>query len=731
MPRRRLSFQSQLESADCGATCLAIVLDYFGKFAPTSEIQDLTDTGRDGVSVLGLVRAAEHFKLSARAVKADADVLRRLPIGTILFWDHSHFVVFEKSSRSFLTVVDPARGRLRVRWEDASSSYSGVAILVEPSETFQKGRRQRHRGVVRHLRPLLTQRSTLRRTLITSLMIRVFALSLPLLTAVVVDRVVPASDRPLLTIVAGSLGFALLFHFLSSWLRARMLLELRTRVDLHTTMGFVEHLLALPYSFHLRRSTGDLVTRLRSNSVVREVLTTGTLATAFDSVFASLYLVLLWRVSGSLAALALLLAALQVLVIVAARRSIQTLTSQALQAEAQAQGYAVQMLEGIETLKATGTEGTAVDEFGGLFREELKATVSQGRLKALVDSLTTTVALGSPLVVLTYTTVQVLDGSMSLGIALASNALAQGLFAPIASIVATGLTLLGLRSYLDRLNDVFDARIEQSGRSVCAAPTFAGRVEADDVTFAYSKSAPPVVRGASLLVQPGQSLALVGRSGSGKTTLASLLVGLYEPDAGAVRHDGHELSDLDLRTVRRQVAIVTQDPYLFGISIRDNISFGEPDMPLDAIREAARLACIEEDIQSFPMGYATVLSEGGSSLSGGQRQRLALARALARRPAVLVLDEATSQLDAVTEAEVHANLRTLSCTTIVVAHRLSTVVSADKILMMEAGTIVEEGTHVELLRRGGSYAALVASQLGPPVEAARLAMEVAGRAPDA
>jgi ABC-type bacteriocin/lantibiotic exporter with double-glycine peptidase domain len=261
---------------------------------------------------------------------------------------------------------------------------------------------------------------------------------------------------------------------------------------------------------------------------------------------------------------------------------------------------------------------------------------------------------------------------------------------------------------------------EQPEEAPRAGP-LAGRIELEEVSFRYGPLAPWVLRDISLRIQPGQFVGIVGASGSGKSTLAHLLVGLYPPGSGQVLHDGRALAGLDLRSVREQVGVVTQRPHLFAGSIRGNIALIDPELPLEQVVEAARLAHIHADIEAMPMSYETLLSDGGASLSGGQRQRVALARALVRRPAILLLDEATSELDTVSERAVQDNLAKLGCTRIVIAHRLSTVVNADVILVMKDGQLVEQGTHDELLERGGVYAELVNAQLSTrPVAPLRL-----------
>jgi ABC-type bacteriocin/lantibiotic exporter with double-glycine peptidase domain len=260
---------------------------------------------------------------------------------------------------------------------------------------------------------------------------------------------------------------------------------------------------------------------------------------------------------------------------------------------------------------------------------------------------------------------------------------------------------------MERINDVLDTPREQEGETVAPARQLTGHVQADAVSFAYGSLAPLVVRDVSLEVMPGQHVGIAGRSGSGKSTLAHLLLGFYSPSSGRIRFDGTELTELEVRSLRRQLGIVTQRPYLFGSSIRENIALADPQIPLEAVVEAAKLACIHDEIMAMPMGYDTLLLDAGASLSGGQQQRIALARAVVHRPAILLLDEATSDLDTVTEQSILEHLDSLGCTIIVIAHRMSTIRNADIILVMDRGEVVERGTHDELVALSGAYRQLV------------------------
>jgi ABC-type bacteriocin/lantibiotic exporter with double-glycine peptidase domain len=308
----------------------------------------------------------------------------------------------------------------------------------------------------------------------------------------------------------------------------------------------------------------------------------------------------------------------------------------------------------------------------------------------------------------------VLAGKMSLGEMLALDALAVGFLMPLSKLVDTALQLELMGRYIERLNDVLDTAAEQERLGTRRHHHLSGNVALDRVSFRYGPLAPYVVKNVTLEVHPGQFVAIVGRSGAGKTTLAHLLIGLYRPTSGKILFDGVDFGELDMRSVRQQLGIVTQSHHLFGATIRDNIALSDPSLPMSAIIEAAKLADIHDDIVAMPLGYNSVLVDRGASISGGQRQRLALARALVRKPSILLLDEATSALDAVSEAKIHRALSELRCTRIVIAHRLSTVRRANLIVVMEHGEIVEAGTHEELLAAGGIYTELVATQSSGP-----------------
>jgi len=708
---RRIRYVPQTAAADCGAACLAMTLGWHGKTVALEEVRKVTGLGRQGLDANTLIRAAEHFGLRGRGVQIQQpEDLALLEPGSILHWGFFHFVVFERARGGGAWILDPGSGRRFVRREELDRTLTGVALTFEPGPELEPGGEKRPL-LRRYLRRVQRHHASLGPILLISLLIQVSSLAVPVLTGQVVDHVIPHGDRQLFwVLMAGAAAFSL-FSLAVNLIRARLLLALRTRLDAQLSSDFLEHLVRLPFAFFQQRSAGDLLMRLASNSTIREILTSSVLSGALDGLMVVSYLALLLVADPRLGLLAAGLAAIRVAILVAAVRQRRRLTTETLEAQAATQSYQVQLVAGIEALKACGAERRAVDSWSRLFTRELNTSLERGRLDALVNSALSALGLASPIAILLFGAARVMAGDLTLGSMLAIAALAGGFLAPLSALVGNAAQFQLLGSYMERLDDVLSTPAEPDGREWPEPAELQGRVALETVSFRYGPLVPLALDSVSFEAAPGQLVAVAGASGSGKSTLAGVVAGLLEPTAGRVLYDGRPLAELPRDWLRAKLAYVPQQSFLFGSSIRANIALQDPDLPMEQIVEAARLAEIDDEIRALPMGYETVLADGGTSLSGGQRQRIALARALVGRPRVLILDEATSALDAVTEQKVQRNLRGLEMTSIVAAHRLSTIRDADLILVLENGHVVEAGTHDELVDRPGVYRELAEAQL--------------------
>jgi ATP-binding cassette subfamily B protein len=714
-PIRRFPHVHQLDEMDCGAACLAMITRHFGRAVGISHIREVVHTSTDGTTLAGITRGAEELGLAARSVRASKNRLDELPLPAVAHWEGNHWVVVYRVDEKHVRVADPARGLRRIPREEFLERWSGYTSVVGYTERLADA--PEARASLAWVKPFL--RPHLRLVLVSvGLAIAAAALELvlPILTQVVVDRVLPEGDLGLLWILMAAIVAVLLAITGATLIQGYLLSKVAVRFDVSTLDFLTGRLLALPMSYFSTRRTGDIERRLLGARQVRAFfIQSGVQAlTSATQILAALGLMFFYSWKLALVYLATVPAYIGLMRFSAKR--LRPMYDSLEEAYGKYSSGQIDAIRGIETVKALAAEAALrrlmLSRFQALadrvFRTEFLVLAYQGSLQL--------VGFASFGLFLLVGAIEVVHGNLSLGEFVAFNAL-------VALAAGPTLTLLSLwdqgqlaRVLVDRLDDVITPEPEQGAdrERLRTVSTLEGRIELHGVGFRYGgPEAPAILEGVTLTVEPGETVAIVGRSGSGKTTLIKLLAGLLEPTEGEIRFDGFELRTLDYRTLRRKIGFVLQESYLFDESIAGNIAFGEEALDPARIAWAAKAANAHEFIERLPLGFDTRIGESGLRLSGGQQQRIAIARALYHRPPILLFDEATSALDTESERAVKESLDELLVgrTSFVIAHRLSTVRDANRIIVLERGRLVESGTHDELMARQGLYFYLASQQL--------------------
>lgn len=700
MRRRRVPVVHQMEMAECGAACLGMVLGFHGCHVPLSELRATCAVGRDGVNAHTLLQGGRTYGLTATALQVQQTArLDQLRLPAILHWDFNHFVVLERVCRDALTIVDPNGGRRVVSPAEAGRHFTGIALCFEPGPDLRPRRASRpslarYRSLLAGLLPNLGQ------VLLATLALQLLGLATPVATQLLVDRVIVPRQLPWLWGLGFALGAAVIARGLLTLVRSWVLQGLQNALDLSLMGRFLGHLLHLPMGFFLQRETGDLLQRVQSNSILRQLFSSQALAALLDSLMLASYVLLMLAFHWTLGTVVLCFALARVALFLALRKRNQRIMAAELAGSGREGAALVGALTGLETTRAIGSEDRLVSRWSRQMVATLNLQLERRRLDINSNQLAMLLKACALATVFVIGGHAVIDQEITIGVFAAFMTLQALFLQPLESFMQAAAQLQFLSSHLQRLDDVLDTPPEASGAE---RPAITGAIELDGVSFHYAADAPMLLQNVSLSIRAGEKIAIVGRSGAGKSTLARLLLGMHIPTRGTIRFDGHDMRSLDLPQLRRRMGVVQQETFLFDDSVRANLSLNDGDLPLERLRSAARLACIDDVVEALPQGYRSRVGENGNLLSGGQRQRLAIARAVVHSPAVLLLDEATCSLDLDTEARIHANLAPLGCTRIVIAHRLATVMDADRILVLNEGRLVQQGGYHELLARPGLF----------------------------
>ncbi len=697
----------QMEAAECGAASLAMVLARHGRWVPLEALRLACGVSRDGTKATNLLKAARSYGLSAKGFKKEPGQLTELPLPSILHWNFNHFLVLEGIRRGRAHLNDPAAGRRTVGLDELGESFTGVVLAFERTDAFRAG------GIrPRPWRQLAAQagrsHAGLALVALFSLLLVVPGLVVPGLSRLFVDRVlvqhVDGWVAPLCLAVAG----AALLQTAVTHLQIRYLVRLEAKLTVLLSTRVLARLLALPIPFFSQRYGGELAGRVAAADRVATLLSGQVATTAFNLVSVVVYGAAMAGYDPWLALLAAATPAVNLGLLGGLRRRMADANRKIAADTGKMLGAAAGIIAGIETIKVSGAEDESFGQLAGHHARALDSIQSLGLAGALVGAAPGLLSALGNTAILAVGALRVIDGDLTLGSLAAIQALMTGFATPLAGLVTMADRLQAARGDLARLSDLLDG----DDPPAPAAPALLrhkldGRVELVDVDFGYSPTDPPLIQGFSLVLEPGMRVALVGGSGSGKSTLGRLVTGLLLPTRGEIRIDGHKLAEIPPHVFANSVAYVDQDVFLFGGSVRENLTLWDPTVPETEIVQALKDAEIHADIAGRPGRYDCAVAEGGRNFSGGQRQRLEIARALVGNPSVLVLDEATAALDPVTELSIDQSIRRRGCTCIIIAHRLSTIRDCDRIVVLQQGRVVETGSHDELIARQGAYAQLV------------------------
>jgi ATP-binding cassette subfamily B protein len=714
---RRYTLVRQNDQSDCGAAALATVALHYGLPAGLQQLRDLAGTDRYSSNVLGLQQAAEKLGFTAKGVKAGYEHLGELPLPVIAHVlndaGEGHFVVVFRVKKGAVVVGDPARGVETLPRDRFCGRWTGFLLRLEPSPRLAARPGSAPAGPWRRFLGLLNLHTGfLAEAFACALLMTVLGVATSYFIQHLVDSVLVHHQARLLDALGLGMVLVVVFRVLFSVVRQYLLAHVGRQADLVLISGYARHLLGLPLRFFEMRRVGEILSRVQDAAKVREAINGTTLTAVLDGTLVVGMLAVLFVYDVPLALVSTAFIPLLVVAVLVHHPAAQRKAREAMEDAAHLSAHLVEDVAGVETIKAFRAERLRAEEGEGRLVRLVQSNFVLQLLSLSMGAAGTLVTGVAGVVILWYGGHRVLAGALTVGQLLFFYTLLGYMLGPLERLATINLKIQDALVAVDRLYQIMDLDLEPlAGDRKLAFTGVRDAVELRDVDFRYGYGA-NVLEQVNLRIPAGQTVAVVGESGSGKSTLLKLLMGFYEPTGGRVLIDGVDLRDYSLGSLRERVGLVAQDPFIFNGTVRENIALGRPDAPLEDVLAAARAAGLEEFVAGLPQRYDTPIGERGANLSGGQRQRLAIARALLRRPEILLFDEATSHLDTATERAIQENLRTALAgkTAVLVAHRLSTVKQADRIYVLHRGRVTEEGTHEQLLARQGWYAALWRSQ---------------------
>ncbi|CAN5919089.1 peptidase domain-containing ABC transporter [soil metagenome] len=687
---RRLPMILQTEAAECGLACLAMVGAHHGLLSDLPTLRQRFSLSLKGVTMADMVRMAGQLQFTSRALRAEMEHLPELAMPCVLHWDLNHFVVLAEVRRGIAVIHDPARGIRHLPMEEVSRHFTGVVLELTPQAEFVP---HTERQTV-SLRQLLGRVTGLKRSLFQifalALALETFMLLAPFYLQWVVDSVLVSADRDLLVTLGLGFGLLVLIQVGAGAIRSWAVLHLSTTLNLQWLGNVFAHLMRLPVSWFEKRHTGDVMSRFGAIQKIQQTLTTSFIEAVLDGLLVIVTLVMMLFYSGTLTAIALGSVAAYGVLRWAFFRPLRDATEEAIIFDAKRSSHFLESLRGVQSIKLFNRQEDRQARFMNLVVDSMNANIATRKLDLMFSVLHKLVFGLERIAMVWVGALLVLDHKFSVGMLFAFIAYKEQFAQRVSALIDKLVEVRMLKLQGERLADIVLTAPEPQAEVAPRVSDQPMTLELRGVSFAYSDAEPEVLRKLSLVIEPGESVAIVGPSGCGKTTLLKLMLGIHAPLSGEMRIGGQPLRQFGLRAWRDMIGTVMQDDQLFAGSIADNICFFDAQPDAQWIVSCGRTAALHDEIEAMPMGYQTLIGDMGASISGGQKQRLLLARALYKRPKILFLDEATSALDVEREREVNQAIRQLDLTRIIVAHRPETIASANRVVVLSEGRVAQD-----------------------------------------
>ncbi len=699
---------------DSGLSCLVTLLKFLQVGADPAQLKHQAGRGEEALDTGDIVRLAKSLDVKARLSRTSADKIATTPLPAIALHRDGSFFIIAQANEEQVLVQHPAEGRARtIDYDQLSGIWSGKLILLTTRQQIAGSARKF--DVSWFIPPLVRYRHILRDVLIASFFLQLFALMSPLFFQVIVDKVLVHKGLTTLDVMVFALITVSIFEVVMTGLRTYIFSHTTNRVDVELGSKLFKHLLALPLAYFETRRVGESVARVRELENIRNFLTSSSVTVVIDLFFTVVFLAVMYLYSPMLLIIVMASLPLYVLISVFITPPLRARLDEKFKRGAENQAFLVESVTAVQTLKAMAVEPQMQrrweNQLAGYVGASFKANMLGNwgsQSVQFVNKVTTAL-------ILFMGAKAVMAGDLTVGQLVAFNMLAGRVAAPVIRLAQLWQDFQQVRISVERLGDILNTPTEPSyNPNRTNLPALTGHIKFDRVTFRYRPDGPEILKQVDLEIQPGEVIGIVGPSGSGKSTLTKLVQRLYVPESGRVLVDGVDLSLVDTAWLRRQVGVVLQENILFNRTVRENIALTDPTRDMQQVMQAAHVAGAHEFILKLPEGYDTLIDERGANLSGGQRQRIAIARALITNPRILILDEATSALDAESEEIIQKNLKLIAKgrTVMIIAHRLSAIRQASRVITVEEGQITEQGTHESLLRSGGRYAQLWNKQMG-------------------